>query len=135
MKLRLFVAAAALVAITAACGTGNSSSPAAIGNPSAPAGAIHVSLLDFSITPSTLNVPSGTVTFYVTNDGKTPHNFNVRSPRGPIGQHIDIVARSKDLTPGQSDVVTAKFAAGTYTFYCAFAGHESLGMIGDLTVT
>lgn len=135
MKIRLFVAAAALLAMTAACGTSGSSSPAAMDSPSAPAGAIHVSLLDFSISPATLNVPAGAVTFYVTNDGKSPHNFNVRSPRGPIGKNIQIVAHSKDLTPGQSDVVKATFTAGAYTFYCAFAGHESLGMIGDLTVT
>ena len=122
----------AVAMVVAACGT---STPSAVATPTAPPGAMHVNLLDYSISPDHLAAPAGTVTFYVTNDGKTPHNFNVRMPQGPIASNTRIVAHSKDLNPGQSDTFTATFAAGTYTIFCAFPGHESLGMIGVLVVS
>ena len=94
-----------------------------------------MNLLDFSITPTKISVPAGSFTLFVTNDGKTPHNFTIRSPHGPVGASTKIVAHTRDLNPGQSDVVVATLPAGEYTFYCAFAGHEQLGMAGDFSVT
>ena len=120
--------------LLAGCGASTSDSSTSP-NPSPPSGAVHVSLLDYSITPATISVPAGTFSIYVTNDGKTPHNFTIRSPRGPAGPSSKIVAHSKDLNPGQADIITATLPAGDYKFYCAFAGHEQLGMIGDYTVT
>jgi len=124
---------AAVVLITG-CGASSSIPSTTAGNPTAPAGAVHVSLLDYSISPGKISVPAGTFTLYVTNDGKTPHNFTIRTPRGSLGSSSKIVAHSKDLNPGQADVVTATLAAGEYTFFCAFAGHEALGMVGDFIV-
>ncbi|GAC1674080.1 MAG: hypothetical protein PVS3B2_16350 [Candidatus Dormibacteraceae bacterium] len=117
------------------CGTSTSAPPTAAGNPVPPPGAVRVSLLDYSISPAKITVPAGPVTLYVTNDGKTPHNFFIRSPRGSSGSSSKIVVHSGDLKPGQAGVVVATLSAGEYTFFCAFAGHESLGMIGDFTVT
>ena len=134
--LRRSIPLLATIVIVAGCGT--SATPGlstAGGNPTPPSGAIHVSLLDYSITPAKISVPAGTVTVYVTNDGKTPHNFMIRSPRGPLGASSKIVAHTRDLNPGQADVIVATLPAGDYTFYCAFAGHEQLGMVGDFTVT
>jgi len=125
---------ATMVLITG-CGTSTSAPSTAAGNPAPPPGAVHVSLLDYSITPAKVSVPAGPVTLYVTNDGKTPHNFFIRSPRGSNGSSSKIVAHSGDLNPGQAGVVVATLPAGDYTFYCAFAGHEQLGMVGDFTVT
>ena len=133
--LRRGVPLLASLIIVAGCGTSTLGPSPAAGNPTPPPGAVHVSLLDYSITPATISVPSGTVTVYVTNDGKTPHNFMIRSPRGPLGTSSKIVAHTKDLNPGQADVIVATLPAGAYTFYCAFAGHEQLGMVGDFTVT
>src|SRR5438309_7947788 len=43
-----------------------------------PALDIDVSLTEFAITPSTVNVPGGArVTFHVTNNGTMPHNFTL----------------------------------------------------------
>ncbi|MHB8613252.1 MAG: cupredoxin domain-containing protein [Candidatus Dormibacteraceae bacterium] len=139
-RLTLLFATAVLIAgcggSTAATSTATSDSSAAAGavNPTPPAGAVRVSLLDFSITPAKISVPAGAITLYVTNDGKTPHNFTIRSPRGPVGAATKIVAHTRDLNPGQADLLVTTLPAGDYTFYCAFAGHEQLGMTGDFTV-
>lgn len=133
--IRRYAPILATVFLITGCGTSSSPSTPAAGNPTPPTGALHVSLLDFSITPATISVAGGTVTLYVTNDGKTPHNLTVRSPRGAVGSSTKIVAHSRDLKPGQADVIVATLAAGEYTFYCAFPGHEQLGMTGDLTAT
>ena len=121
--------------LVAGCGTSTPSPTTAAGNPTSPPGAVRISLVDYSITPSKISMPAGTFTLYVTNDGKTPHNFFIRSPRGANGASSKILVHSKDLTPGQAGVLVATLPAGEYTFFCAFAGHESLGMAGDLTVT
>ena len=133
--LRRSIPLLATIVIVAGCGTSTPGPSTAGSNPTPPPGAVHVSLLDYSITPAKISVPAGTFTVYVTNDGKTPHNFTIRSPRGPLGPSAKIVAHTKDLNPGQADVIVATLPAGDYTFYCAFAGHEQLGMVGDFTVT
>ena len=124
----------ASIMLITGCGAATSALPTTAANPTPPAGAIHVSLLDYSISPAKISLPAGSNTLYVTNDGKTPHNFTIRTPRGPLGASSKIVAHSRDLNPGQADVVTVTLAAGEYTFFCAFAGHEALGMVGDFTV-
>ena len=132
--LRHWIPLLATVVIVSGCGTSTPGPSTAASNPTPPPGAIHVSVLDYSITPAMISVPAGPFTVYVTNDGKTPHNFTIRSPRGPLGTSSKIVAHTKDLNPGQADVIMATLPAGDYTFYCAFAGHEQLGMVGDFTV-
>ena len=132
--LRRCIPLLASIVLITACGASTSAPSMTAGNPTPPAGAIHISLLDYSISPAQISVPAGAFTLYVTNDGKTPHNFTIRTPRGPVGPNSKIVAHSKDLNPGQADVVTATLSAGEYSFFCAFAGHEQLGMVGDFTV-
>ena len=142
--LRRLIPLLATMVLIAACGSSAATSTdpsvttstptAAAANPTVPAGAIHVSLLDFSITPKAISVAAGTFTLFVTNDGKTPHNFKIWTPRGPLGDTSKIVASTSDLTPGQSAVLVATLPAGDYTFYCGFAGHEELGMVGDFSV-
>ena len=84
--------------------------------------------MDFKIVPALTTVPSNVV-FNVHSTGPTPHNFNVRDASGKV------VLSSHDLRAGDSETVAGQLAPGTYTFFCAFPGHESLGMHGTLTVT
>lgn len=107
-------------ALFVACGTGTTSTPTPI--------AVGVQLADFRIQPATTTLNGSTFTFEVTSSGPTPHNFNIRNESGRI-------ASSMDLSTGESDTVTTTLAPGTYTYYCAFPGHESLGMRGTLTVS
>lgn len=111
-------------------GSSPSPSPAASTQPTAAAGTpASVTLRDFKIEPATLT-GNGSMTINVTSDGPTPHNFTVRDAAEAV------IAASKDLRPGESDtVVLPALGPGEYTFFCALAGHESLGMRGILTVT
>ncbi len=96
----------------------------------APAGdAIEVSVLDFMLDPSTLEVSGSTVTFNVTNDGPTPHNLTVRDASD------EVVMATEDLSVDETETISGELEPGEYTIFCSLPGHESLGMTGTLTVT
>lgn len=113
------------------------SAPAADGQPSSDAptssapsaDVLAVSVADFMIEPSELEVAGPTVTIEVTNDGPTPHNLTIRDDGG------EVVAATADLRAGQSETLEAELPPGDYTILCSLAGHESLGMSGTLTAT
>jgi plastocyanin len=120
----------------AGCGGSSASPPApaptATAAPAAtlvPNQQIEVALRDFKIDPSQITAQAP-FEVAVTSSGPTPHNFTIRDGEG------NVVVASEDLSAGDSDTVeVAELAAGEYTFFCSFAGHESLGMSGTLTVT
>jgi plastocyanin len=91
--------------------------------------ALSVSVVDFMIDPSALEVTGSTVTIDVTNEGPTPHNLTVRDEAG------EVVMATEDLSVGGTETITAELEPGEYTTFCSLAGHESLGMVGTLTVT
>ena len=130
MKRLIGTAAAALLLLAACASPGSTAAPTASSAPASAAAptAVAVTLMDFKITPATTTV-SGNVEFDVHSDGPTPHNFTIRDASN------NVVLHSKDLRAGESDTVSGQLTPGTYTFFCAFPGHESLGMHGTLTVT
>jgi uncharacterized cupredoxin-like copper-binding protein len=69
-------------------------------------------------------VPSGTVTFAVKNDGAVEHNFVIKE----TGTRLD------GIQPGQTKELTATLQPGTYTILCDIAGHEEAGMHTTITV-
>jgi uncharacterized cupredoxin-like copper-binding protein len=78
---------------------------------------------EFTFTLSRLTVPTGSVTFRVTNSGEKAHDFKI------LGR------KTKRLAPGQSQAITVTFAKpGKYHFFCTVAGHAAAGMKGLLTV-
>ena len=82
--------------------------------------------LTFSAT--SLRAKAGTVVLTLRNPSSAgvPHGISLRG--GSVAQAGSVVA------PGGSSTVTAKLAAGTYTFFCPVPGHEAGGMKGTLTV-
>lgn len=137
MRLRFLIPALALVvaACSAPAETGEpiSAAPAASASAASPTGpaadAIAVSVLDFMLDPSDIEVAGPTVTFDVTNDGPTPHNFTVRDDAG------EVLMATEDLSVGGTETISGELEPGTYTIFCSLPGHESLGMTGTLTVT
>lgn len=87
-----------------------------------------VVLSDFAIAPAALTAPAGEIQLAVTNDGPTPHNLVIRDDAG------EVLATTRILNPGEGETLTVTLPAGTYTTFCSLGGHESLGMIGTLTV-
>lgn len=128
LKFLIPVLLIGLVACSSAAESDASSSQAAASEvPSADA--LAVSVADFMIDPSALEVAGSTVTIDATNDGPTPHNLTVRDEAG------EVVMATADLSVDGTETITAELEPGEYTTFCSLAGHESLGMVGTLTVT
>jgi uncharacterized cupredoxin-like copper-binding protein len=108
----LFAAALGL----AACGGGESGETGG-------GGATEVTLADFSIEPSRIDVEDASeVTFSVRNDGDVAHALTVE------GQSTGT------LEPGASGELTVDLAAGTYRMVCPVGNHGAQGMAGTLIV-
>jgi len=89
-------------------------------------GQVPVSLAEFAISmPSTL--PSGRVTFAVTNDGTITHSFEIE------GNGIEKELKNP-LEPGQTDMFSVNLTPGTYTVYCPIDDHRGQGMELEVTV-
>jgi plastocyanin len=116
------VVAVLAVALLAGCG-GNT-------NPQ-PAGSIMVTMTEYKFDPSTIQVASGKVVFYLVNAGNNQsHDMIIKDSAGKI------VAGSSLVTAGDTLVFTVDtIAPGAYTFICDQPGHEQSGMKGTLTVT
>lgn len=96
-------------------------SPVAQGN------TVEVGLTNFNIDmPSEL--PAGSTTFEITNNGESEHNFEVE------GQGIE-TELDQNLQPGESATLEVDLQPGTYEIYCPVADHADRGMQLELTVT
>lgn len=87
---------------------------------------VMVQLKDFMIALDKSTVSAGMVTFNVTNNGPSPHNFNVKIN----GEEKGIPTTD----PGMTATVTLALTPGTYDYRCTVPGHDLLGMKGTLTV-
>ncbi len=90
---------------------------------------VTVMLADFEIGPTDMTVVGPSVTFAVTNNGPTVHNFTIHDASG------EVVLATRDLRPGESATLAGELPPGQYETLCSLPGHDSLGMVGTLTVT
>ncbi len=79
-----------------------------------------------SFEQKSLTAPAGKVTFELTNDSSTPHDFAIEQDGEEIAK-TDVISEASATTE-------ATVAAGKYTFYCSVPGHRQAGMEGALTV-
>jgi uncharacterized cupredoxin-like copper-binding protein len=90
---------------------------------------VNVSITEFKFT-LTVNgqpissVPSGQVTFVITNNGRVSHNFDLE------GLHAGVL-----LSHGQSETWTVTLPPGEVAYQCDVPGHAALGLMGYLDVT
>jgi uncharacterized cupredoxin-like copper-binding protein len=84
---------------------------------------VKVSAIDFKfkLSATSLKKP-GTVTFKVTNNGHTQHDFSIDKKT------------TKLLSPGKSATLTVTLKKGTYYYECTVPGHAALGMKGNFKV-
>ena len=85
---------------------------------------IQVSMFEYRFDLSQTTVPSGQVTFVITNKGSEVHNFSIAG--GKSGML---------LAPGGTQTYTVGLPAGGYTYVCDVPFHVDRGMTGFLTVT
>ena len=91
---------------------------------------------EFRFVLSKKTLPTGTVTFKMTNSGSIPHDIKIcASSKG--GQANSCAGKdSKLISSGQSTTLTYTFKKkGTYEYLCTVPGHAAAGMKGDLKVT
>ncbi|MGI8999900.1 MAG: cupredoxin domain-containing protein [Candidatus Limnocylindria bacterium] len=130
MRIKFLIPA--LVVGLAACSSAAESQAPASDAPASDApsaDALVVSVADFLIDPSDLEVSGSAITIDVTNDGPTPHNLSIRDADG------EVLLATSDLSVGDMETITGELEPGDYTIFCSLGGHESLGMSGTLTVS
>jgi len=120
---KLKAAAASSTPVSAAKTTTN---PSATGKPCASpvSSTVNVEEYDFGFRLSPASVPCGTITFRQTNTGQVVHDFVIPN-----------VARGDRVNGGQSTTMTSTMGPGSYAYLCTVEGHDTLGMVGTLTVT
>ena len=85
---------------------------------------VQVNMFEYRFEMSQSTIPSGQVTFVITNRGQEVHNFAIAGSRsGAL------------IGPGQSETWTVALPAGTYNTVCEVPFHAERGMVGTFTVT
>ena len=85
---------------------------------------VQVGMFEYGFNLSQSTVPSGQVTFVITNNGTEVHNFSVSG-----------VKAGQLLNPGQSETYTVGLPAARFNIVCDVAFHIDRGMAGSLSVT
>lgn len=137
-RIGVTVMAAGMTAtLLAGCGSssGGGTSPTAGGGTSPTAGGataaatgtpVTATEKEFSISLGKTGLTAGTYTFTIQNQGKFPHNLNVKGP-GVDGQVSPVVQ------PGASGQLTVTLQKGSYELWCSIDSHKDRGM--DMTIT
>ena len=127
--------------------TGSSATGGTTGGEGTP---VAATVKDFAVAASPASVPAGAVTFTVTNDGPSTHEFVVfktdLAPDGlPLtaegdtvdeeGEGLEAVDEIEDIEAGTSPTLTVDLDAGSYVLICNITGHYDAGMHTALTVT
>lgn len=107
------VALVAVVASLAGCG-GDSNE--------ADVPTVDIELGNYTIVPNTVAIGTGVVNLRVTNTDSIEHNLTVGG-RG-----------TRNLAPGQEEVLSVDLDVGTYNMWCDIQGHVALGQTGTLQV-
>lgn len=105
-------------------GAPQSTAPARPGQGGGPGGAIDLEAKDNEFVPKDIAAKAGDVTIEMRNTGKAPHTFTNKEQL-----KVDVNADA-----GKSATIKLTgVKAGTYKIVCIY--HESVGMVGTLTVT
>lgn len=95
---------------------------------------------------SSTDVPAGTVTFRITNEGVKKHEFVILATDTAAadlelnGDEVDeeaytVVDEAEDIEPGASVTLTVSLDPGHYALICNLEGHFRMGMFNDLTAS
>jgi uncharacterized cupredoxin-like copper-binding protein len=128
-----FTAVTLLTLTAASCGGG--------GN------AVGATLEDFSITLDTDSVTAGSVSFDITNNGPSVHEFVVfatdlpedqlpTTDEGTVdeeGQGLELVDEVEDIAVDANPTLDVNLDAGPYVVICNVPGHYQQGMHASLT--
>ena len=141
---RITVAAAAVALLGAvACSSSSSSSSSAGGSDS---GGVSATEKDFEIDLASSTAPAGSVTFNISNEGPSTHEFVViktdeapdalPTTNGTVNEDgLDLVDEQEDIAPSTTATLTTNLDAGSYVIICNLPGHYEQGMHTAFTVS
>jgi len=144
--------AAALALVAAACSSSSSTSTsAAAGSTSTSSsseggGTINATEHDFEIALDQTTVASGDITFNITNNGPSTHEFVVVKTddapddlpveNGVVPEDgLDVIGEQEEVAPSTNVTLPLTLAAGQYVIICNITGHYEAGMHTGLTVS
>jgi uncharacterized cupredoxin-like copper-binding protein len=108
---------------------------------------VDATLQDFSIDLSADSASAGQVTFAITNNGPSTHEFVVLAtdlapgdlPTDDAGDvaedEVTPVDEAEDIADGDHPELTVDLEPGHYVVICNVPGHYRQGMAAELTVT
>jgi uncharacterized cupredoxin-like copper-binding protein len=153
LRRHIAVPAILLMMFGAACSsnddTSSGSSSGSSTGDSAASGGVGATEKDFSIALDSSSASAGSVTFDVTNQGPSTHEFVVfKTDLAPDalpltndglvdekGKGLTAIDEIEDISAGSSQSLTAKLDAGSYVVICNLPGHYQQGMHAPLTVS
>jgi uncharacterized cupredoxin-like copper-binding protein len=138
----------ALVLMSVGCSSSSTSSSASTsGSANSTAGGIAATEQDFSISVSPSSATAGEVSFTITNNGPSPHEFLVvKSDKDPgslkVGKDgtvdedtLNVIDEQSDIAPSAAPTLTTNLDAGSYILICNLPGHYAQGMHVGFTVS
>jgi uncharacterized cupredoxin-like copper-binding protein len=121
-------------------GSGPASTPA---TPAALGHTVKASLTEMKIADSPSTVAAGKVTFTVTNNGSSPHEYvvldtptraaDLPTTAGGRASEAGNIGETGDLQPGETKTFALTLKPGHYAIICNLPGHYAAGMYTDLT--
>jgi len=136
------------IALLAGCGGGGASSSDPDTSGGGGGATVDVTLTEFEVTMSSTDLPTGEVTFNVTNEGTVDHEFVVFNtdlaedtlPEASDAPEVNeddpqltSMGEVEDVAPGESKSFTATLEAGSYVGICNVETHYDSGMHIDFT--
>ena len=133
---RLTIAVAAVAMLGAVACSSSSSSSSAGGTDT---GGVSATEKDFAIDLASTSAPAGSVTFDISNEGPSAHEFVViqtddapdalPTKNGAVDEdNLTIVDEAEDIAPSTTTTLTVDLEAGSYVIICNVPGHYEAGM-------
>lgn len=123
---RAILALAGLLALVAACGSGDFGAARAPNIPSPAQGDVVVRAeSNLVFQPEEVTATAGDVSVVLTNDDRQVHTFTIE------GREDELLLRAEG---GETVEGSIELEPGEYVFYCDVPGHRAGGMEGTLTV-
>ncbi len=141
---------AALAIASVACSDSSSSSSSAAGSTSSDAdtgATIGATVKDFGIAIDPTEVAGGEVTFSISNEGPSAHEFVVIESDDAPGDlpvengevtedDLNVIGEAEDIAPSTTaDPLTLTLPEGQYVIICNLPGHYEQGMYTGLKVS
>ena len=140
---RLTITTAAVALLGAVACSSSSSTTSSAGSDT---GGVSATEKDFSIDLATSSAPAGSVTFNISNEGPSAHEFVIiKTDDAPDAlpvkdntveeDKIDVVDEAEDIAPSTTATLTTDLEAGSYVIICNIPTHYEQGMHAAFTVS